>query len=158
LVINKEAMLLKGGDNTEFEMKIVGYQFPHLENEQYDSDWLNVMVRVNLPHGSWSSIDPSLLTWELVGLTEWLEKIADGKRVEPEESFMEPNLRFELTEEEPKKLRVYFELESRPSWAPYDGAGMEDLWAEFDIDADELRKAAGALREDLRRFPIRVRH
>ncbi len=151
-------MLLIGNDNTEFEMKVVGYQFPHLEHEQYDSDWLSIMIRVKLPQGSWTAIDPSLLTWELVGLTEWLESIVDGKRVESEESFMEPNLRFELIEEEPKKLRVYFELESRPGWAPYDGAGMNDLWAEFEINAEEIRAAAASLREDLKRFPIRVGH
>ncbi len=150
-------MLLKNGDNTEFEMKVVGYQFPHIENEEYDSNWLNIMIRVKLPQGSWTATDPSLLTWELISLTEWLEKIAEGKRVEPEKSFMEPELRFELIEEENKKLRVYFECSSRPSWAPYDSAGMDDLYAEFGINENELRKAAGALREDLKRFPVRVR-
>ena len=151
-------MLLRGIDNTEFEMKVVGYQFPHLEHEQYDSDWLNIKIRVKLPQGSWTAIDPSLLTRELVSLTEWLESIADGKRVDSEESFIEPNLRFELLEEEPKRLRVYFELESRPSWAPFDGAGMDDLWAEFEINAEELREAAASLGEDLKQFPTRVGH
>ncbi len=71
---------------------------------------------------------------------------------------MEPNLRFELIETEPKKLKVYFELESRPSWAPYDSAGMEDLWAEFEINKEELREAAASLQEDLKQFPTREGH
>ena len=149
-------MILRGDDNTEFEMSVVGYQFPHLAHEQYDSDWLNVKIRVKLSQGTWTTTDPSLLTWELVSLTEWLESIADSKRVDSEESFMEPNLRFELIEEEPKRLRVYFELESRPSWAPHDGAGMGDLWAEFEVGEAELRDAVASLREDLKRYPIRV--
>jgi len=151
-------MLLRGNDTTEFELKVVGYQFPHLAHEQYDSDWLNIRIRVKLSQGTWTATDPSLLTWELVSLIEWLESIADSNRVDSEASFMEPNLRFELIEEEPKRLRIYFELESRPSWAPHDGAGMDDLWAEFEVEEEELRDAAASLREDLKRYPIRVGH
>lgn len=139
-------------------MKVVGYQFPHLENERYDSDWLNVRIRVKLPEVSWVATDPSLLTWELERLIEWLESIADGERVNAEESFTEPNLRFELIEEEPKRLRVYFELESRPGWAAYDAARMDDLWVEVEIDAEKLKESAASLREDLKRFAIRVGH
>ena len=76
--------------------------------------------------------------------------------MESEESFLEPNLRFELTESEPKMLRVYFELESRPPWAHTDGAGMDDLFAELAVSPHDLRDAASSLREDLKRFPVRV--
>jgi hypothetical protein len=148
-------MLLKT-DDTEFEMAIVGYQFPHLEHEPYDADWLRVNIRVKHPRGSWSSLDACLLTWEGVHLAEWLESVAGGKDVDSDESFLEPNLRFELLSDGLNKLRVYFELESRPSWAPHDGAGMDDLWLEFDVNADELRNAAASLRADLHRFPVRV--
>ena len=38
--------------------------------------------------------------------------------------FMEPNLRFEcLTDEEPVRIRVWFEGEARPEWAPWDTWG-----------------------------------
>jgi len=151
-------MLLTGTEGTMFEMQVVGYQFPHLEHEDYDSDWLNIKIRVTLAEGSWTSTDPSLLTWELASLAQWLESIAAGISVEPEEDFLEPNLRFELSKTDPKRLRVYFELESRPPWSPGDGAGLEDLWAEFEINSEELRKAADSLRTDLIRFPVRVGH
>jgi hypothetical protein len=75
-----------------------------------------------------------------------------------EESFLEPNLRFELTPSEPHRLRGYFELESRPPWAPGDGAGMEDSWEEFEINPEDLKKSVNSLREDLTRFPLRVGH
>jgi hypothetical protein len=149
-------MLLKGSDGEEFEMEVAGYQFPHLEQEQDDSDWLKIKISVRLREGSWTSTDPSLLTWELTSLAQWLESIAEGASVESEESFLEPNLRFEITQSEAKTLRVYFELESRPPWAPSDGAGMDDLFAEFAVNPDDLRDAASSLREDLKRFPVRV--
>jgi hypothetical protein len=145
-------------DDSTFELQVVGYQFPHLEREPYDADWLNIRIDVSLPQGSWTSLDPSLLTWELASLHQWLTSIADGTSVESEESFMEPNLRFELSGEGSRNLRVYFELESRPSWAPSDGAGMDDLWAEFRIDPTELKTAAASLREYIVKFPVRVGH
>lgn len=151
-------MLLTGTDGAEFEMEVAGYQFPHLEHEEYDSDWLNIKIRVRLAAGSWTSIDPSLLMWELASLAEWLGSIAEGNPVDLEESFLEPNLRFELTQSEPKKLRIHFDLESRPNWARVEGAGPDDLWAEFDVNPDDLRKAAISLRDDLKRFPVRVGH
>ncbi len=145
-------MLIKNKDKSSFDMKVMGYQFPDLANEQYDSDWLNIKIDVSIPMGSWTSTDPSLLTWEVADLAKWLESIAEGRSVDAEESFMEPNLRFELIEAGQKKLRIYFELESKPSWAQED----DTLWADFEVDADDLRKAATSLREDLMRFPTRV--
>jgi len=139
-----------------FEMKVLGYQFPHLEREPGDADWLNIRIDVTIQKGSWTSTDPSLLTWELKGLSEWLDSVADANNLEIEESFLEPNLRFELNGDKAKTLRVYFELESRPSWAPSDGAGMDDLWAEFAVNPKELKDAAAALRDDLSQFPVRV--
>ncbi|MDT4965996.1 MAG: hypothetical protein QOJ64_733 [Acidobacteriota bacterium] len=149
-------MLLNGNEGTEFELKVIGYQFPDLEKEEYDSDWLSIQLRVVHPRGSWSSIDPPLLTWEVSSLAEWLESISRGERVDEEESFLEPNFSFQLTGNGTKKLRVYFELESRPEWAPYDGSSMEDLWLEFELDPVQLRDAAASLREALQRYPVRV--
>lgn len=142
-------------DGTTFEMEVVGYQFPN-SKEQYDADWLNSRIAVRVPQGSWTSTDPSLLTWELASLIEWLESVAKGEPVDPEVSFTEPNLRFELHGTEPLLLRIYFELESRPGWAPADGAGMDDLWAEFPIDESELMAGAASLRKYLAWYPIRL--
>jgi hypothetical protein len=149
-------MLLKGTEGTEFELKVIGYQFPDLENEEYDSDWLSIHLRVVHQRGTWTSIDPSLLTWEVSSLAEWLQSISRGESVDEEESFLEPNLSFQLTGNGARKLRVYFELESRPEWAPYDGSSREDLWLEFELDPVQLRNAVASLREALQRYPVRV--
>ncbi|HNR13321.1 MAG TPA: hypothetical protein PKM59_08415 [Thermodesulfobacteriota bacterium] len=148
-------MLLKD-TNAEFEMRIVGYQFPDLEDVQYDSDWLNISVRATLPQGSWTYTDPSLLTYEVAELADWLDAVADGTAVSTGIGFIEPNLAFEMVEEEPRKLRVYFDAETRPPSAPYDPEGTEELWAEFTVSADDLRTAAASLRKDLEQFPVRV--
>lgn len=60
-------MKLSGNNDTYFEMSVVGYQFPELANEDYDSNWLNMSISVSHPNGSWMAIDPSLLTYELRG-------------------------------------------------------------------------------------------
>ncbi len=58
-------MKLRGDEQTEFEMNVAGYQFPNLENEPYDSDWLNIHVSVTHPRGAWSKTDACILTFEL---------------------------------------------------------------------------------------------
>jgi len=55
-----------------------------------------------------------------------------------------------------RNVGLALELEARLSWAPYDGAGMEDLWAEFEVSPEALRDAANSLRDDLIRLPVRV--
>ena len=70
-------MRLRGAENTEFEMKVTGYQFSHLKQEPYDSDWLNIHVDVAHPRGDWSKTDACLLTFELSQLIDWLRSIAD---------------------------------------------------------------------------------
>ena len=149
-------MELKGAANMEFELKVVGYQFPHLQHEPYDSDWLKINIRVKHPRGSWSSTDPCLLTYELASLIEWLESIVNDEPVDSEIDFIEPNLHFALLTDGTKKLRVYFELECRPSWAPADEAGLDDLWVEFEVTPESLKSAAENLRLQLQRFPVRA--
>ncbi|CAN5877238.1 hypothetical protein BH24DEI2_BH24DEI2_01590 [soil metagenome] len=148
-------MKLSEGDNTSLELTVAGYEFPNLENEPYDSDWLYITIRVTHPRGSWTSTDPSLLTDEVAPLADWLEAIADVRTVESETGFIEPNLSFVLLEGDVRKVRVYFELESRPSWAAAAWAGLEDLWLEFAVVPDMLRDAAASLRSQSAKFPSR---
>lgn len=149
-------MKLSEGKNTEFELEIAGYQFPHLKNEPYDSDWLNITICVKHSSGSWTKTDPSLLTYEVEWLIEWLEAIAEGQAVESDICFTEPNLRFQLLDENEKKVRIYFELEYRPSWAESKFNEDEDeIWVEFSITPGILKKAAESLRTQLRKFPTR---
>ena len=151
-------MILRGRDLSEFELKVAGYQFPSLSGDEFDDNWLMVEIRAApADERPWRSTDPSLLTWEVKRLSNWLVALASGQAVEEGEDFIEPNVRFEVVEraEDTITIRVYFELESRPPWFFADAAGMDDLWIDLRVDADDLRTAAEDLRRDLAKFPPR---
>ena len=152
-------MILRGRDLSEFELRVVGYQFPDIVGDEWDANWLVVEVRVApVDERPWRSIDPSLLTWEVERLSNWLEALASGRAVEEGEDFVEPNLGFEVVQrdEDIITIRVYFELESRPPWFFADAAVMDDLWIDLRVDNEDLRAAAEDLRRDLAKFPPRA--
>lgn len=149
-------MKLRSSDGSEFEMAIAGHQFPVIETADEDANWLLIRTTVAHPRGRWTSQDPSLLTWEIQRLADWLEEVARGESVESEQDFIEPNLSFCLHgDSERRVLRVYFELESRPPWAGYSTAGQRDVWVEFPLAEINLAAAARSLREQLSRYPQR---
>ena len=55
-------MELKSSNGMEITLDLLGYQFPKLLGEPYDSNWLRVQVRAVHPRGAWTSVDPTLLT------------------------------------------------------------------------------------------------
>ncbi|NIR48477.1 hypothetical protein GWO43_08660, partial [candidate division KSB1 bacterium] len=117
---------LESSDGSSFKLTIVGYEFPELAEAEYDSNWLQVQVDVELPNGrSWSVTHPCLLTYEVAELADWLDSIQTRTYNKTEQDFIEPNLSFQIVNE---ALRVSFELEMRPAWALEDAAGKEDLW------------------------------
>src|SRR5918995_5476502 len=151
-------MILRSRDLSEFELRVSGYQFPDMESDEWDANWLIVEGRISpVDERAWEFSDPALLTWEVERLSNWLEALASGRPVEDGEDFVEPNLRFEVvgSDEDTITIRVYFELESRPSWFFADVAGMNDLWVDLLVDSDDLRAAAEDLRRNLTRFPPR---
>ena len=62
-----------------------------------------------------------------------------------------PNLSLDMREasDTDVTLRVWFELESRPSWASADAAGARDPWVDLDVSREDLRQAARDLRDQL---------
>jgi hypothetical protein len=151
-------LILRSRDLSEFELRIIGYQFPGFSGDMFDDNWPIVVIRAApADERPWRSTDPSLLTWEVERLSDWLEALASGQAVEDAEDFVEPNLRFEVADRDQDTItiRVYFELESRPPWFFADAAGMDDLWIDLRVDTDDLRAAAEDLRRELARFPPR---
>jgi len=151
-------MILTSGKDEEFEMTVAGYEFPHLEHEPFDADWLDVHVNVIHSRGAWSKNYPCVLTWELAGLAEWLESIAETNPPYSERRFMEPELRFEWFGEGMNTLRVHLHYSLRPSWSPYHGPNEEkDLYVQFTLTPDNLSQATTSLRGEIKQFPVRVR-
>jgi hypothetical protein len=150
-------MLIAGKTGDRLEVEILGYEFPPTMDDQYDSNWLIIRISAKTATGSWTATDPSLLTSEVVWLADWFDGIARGEEKDRELEFLEPNLSFELleTSSDRARLRAWFELELRPTWARSDAAGERDLHAELDVTHADLRRAAEALRTQLRQFPPR---
>ena len=146
------------GREGSLELTLAGYQFPHLATAPWDSNWLNVRVRVQHPRGNWTAQDPCLLTYDVAGLADWLDAVAAGREEDAEHGFIEPNLFFRSGRDPDgnRFLRVYFELELRPTWAPFDGAPMEDLYLDCPAEPSKLIEAARSLRHQLARYPQRT--
>jgi hypothetical protein len=151
-------MILRSRDLSEFELRVSGYQFPNIEGDEWDANWLIVEGRIApVDERAWEFRDPALLTWEVERLSNWLDALASGQPVEESEDFLEPNLRFEVVGRSGDviTIRVYFELESRPPWFFAREAGMNDLWVDLLVDSDNLHAAASSLRSDLAKYPPR---
>lgn len=144
---------------TSFQLTIVDYQFPELADADYDSNWLNIRIDATIPSGSWTATDPSLLTYEVAQLADWLEMIANDTPTAKVQDFIEPNLSFEIVQNSfnNQVLRVYFELEMRPFWAETNTTGAKPIWAEFALLDLNLTEAARELRAQLQHYPQRAR-
>ena len=68
------------------EIEIVSYQFPHIRDDEYDSNWLNIKIKVKELQKPWEVTDPVLLTFEVKQLAEWLEGILENEETVPGES------------------------------------------------------------------------
>lgn len=150
-------MLLKN-ENSRFEMTVIGYQFPEILDEEYDSNWLIIEIRASSLEGSWSISNPCMLTIELVDLADWLDDVANGKgTINTRLDFFEPCLCFEVTGLEPKKLCVHLNEELKPvSLRDNDSNSDAAICIEFEITLETLKNAVTSLRDCLRDFPIRA--
>src|SRR4051812_43563925 len=99
-------MNFKGSNGTSLELKIVGYQFPALATEEYDSNWLQIQIRATIPEGSWTTTDPCLLTYEAAELADWFDAVHEGRASDDVLGFLEPNLRFEIRGNGARTLRI----------------------------------------------------
>lgn len=150
-------MLLKN-ENSRFEMTVIGYQFPEILDEEYDSNWLIIEIRASSLEGSWSISNPCMLTIELADLADWLDDVANGNgTINTRLDFFEPCLCFEVTGLEPKKLCVHLNEELKPvSLRDNDSKRDTAICIEFKVTPQALKDAAASLRSYLRFFPIRA--
>ncbi len=154
-------MLIKSGDGSEFSLTVEGYQFPGNVADKYDANWLIISIDVKVPKGAWSAKGPYLLQWEAEQLATWLEGVTKGAPFGDHIEFMEPNLAFGLVERSAEEvtLRVHVEAEFRPPWSEHfsDKRGVVGYGSsvDFRLSPQDLMNAAGSLRSDLSRYPVR---
>ncbi len=148
-------MIFNCEDNESVELKIHNYQFPNTLDKDYDGNWLHIYLKVESKVGHWQTIDPSLLTWDIIELITWFRDIAnDIKPEHTEQEFIEPNISFYLLNnysEIEKKFKIKFDLESRPKSAIDDF----EYSVIFKADKDELNRIASDLENELKNFPVR---
>ena len=142
-------------DNQSVEFRITNYQYPDTTDREYDGNWLNIYLNVKSKTENWQSIDPSLATWEVQRIIEWLEELSKNKVPKSNNlEFIEPNLCFSLIEnfsDKSKRIRITFELESRPKSA-IEGC---EYFVDFDAEETELKRLCEELSNELKKFPIR---
>jgi hypothetical protein len=149
-------MELKTGANNSFAMTLLGYQFPDLAHAPYDSNWLNVKIEVNKEQGNWSATDPSVLTYEIAELIDWLRAVSSGEYSERELEFLEPYISFHLAPAKgaPDKLVVELTDYFVPPWA--DAGPFERYQIAFPLASIDLLGAAQSLESQLRQYPQRT--
>lgn len=147
-------MKLIGQDNKSFELWVVNYQYRDNKTDEYDSNWLTIGIRLRGFRTEWITSDPSLLTWELKSLTDWLQNILTGNMEEKEIEFIEPNLKFELIDkaDDNFKVRTHLTLESKPGWYTEDETFSFDLV----VDRRQLEHSVERLKNELINFPGRA--
>lgn len=148
-------MIFSGVDSQAVELQITNYQFPDNLEGDWDSNWLNIYLKVDSKVGKWQTIDPSLTTWEVQEIIDWFDQLSADK--EPEYrliTFTEPNLSFELLNEPTdnnKLIRMNFDLECRPNSAIDD----KEYFVDISADREELITIKKGLKDELNKYPER---
>ncbi len=149
-------MEFRTADDCMLTLTILGYQYPHLIDAPYDSNWLLVQLDGITTAGQWKRTDACLLTYEAQGLADWLEEGVQGT-ITRNCGFIEPCLRFEAsTDSAGTTLRVILDHEFRPPWAVGQVMWEEGYVMEFALAAADFQTAATTLRRDLTPYPQRA--
>jgi hypothetical protein len=147
-------MIFNCTNNQTVEFRIVNYQFPDINDGDWDGNWLLIYLNVKSDLGNWQTTDPSLTTWDIQSLVDWFINLSSDKELEENPiEFLEPNLKFWFIRSESgkKKVKIKFDLESRPKSA--------DDNTKYYVDAEwtneELIIIATELKAELEKYPER---
>lgn len=136
---------------------MVGYEFPGITEDAWDSEWLIVAGEVSCARGRWSFRDPCLLTLEVEALATWLAELRLGG-ARSVLAFIEPNLRFTYVELGGGAVSVAFSQEASPPWANDDERYGEGCALTFPLSCNDVAVASAALQSMLRTWPTRTRN
>ncbi|MBV9278670.1 MAG: hypothetical protein JOZ41_01185 [Chloroflexi bacterium] len=147
-------MRLDDPSGQSLTLTIDGYEFPEIQDHEYDANWLVVTIHLAYAAGAYTASDPCLVTWEVGWLARWLENIARDVLQSTVKYFIEPNLQLEHlpAEGDDVILRVRFSHEMAPPWTDR----LEGVTLDFRVPRPQLAAAAASLRAQLDRFPPRA--
>ncbi|MDX3636279.1 hypothetical protein PV728_39860 [Streptomyces europaeiscabiei] len=151
------------------DLRPVRYQFAAVRGDSFDDNWLVIAGTVTTPEGSWSFVDPCLLTHEAREVAVWLRAVTAGAvavtepdaegELSPDASFIEPLVAFSFagrSEGGAAVIRIHLSLQAAPPWQQGDDrAGIHQYVVEVAIDAAALLHAADQWDLALTSFPPR---
>jgi hypothetical protein len=146
-------MKLNSSNGNSFQLKIVGYEFPDIKDDYYDSNWLMIQIDVTSNENTWRATFPALITFEVEELADWLSSIDSIKDDPGSRGFIEPCLDFQFSTrpDELQFLNVFCMNEMSPNGQPGNTSEIE-----FPVSEINLSQAAKDLRLELQKFPQRV--
>lgn len=144
-------MLLKSEDGKEFELSLIDEPIPDPQDGFGDVGAVEIAFRVATGEDEWEETAPSINTYELDSLAEWLESIASGAHDEAEIDLLGPELNFQVVKDTGDRvvLRIRFRLEGRPEEMVMDAETTEARHVDLKLPRENLRAAAASLRADL---------
>jgi hypothetical protein len=143
--------------NEQFvEIKILGYEFQKISNDEWDDNWLVIHINVKSTEKHWTATAPAITTFELKGLIDWIKNISNNKIEKYKKvDFTEPNISFELLnnfDSDVKQIKINFFLEFNPL------SNMDtEYFVELIATNEELKKYANELEDELKKYPERKR-
>jgi hypothetical protein len=147
-------MKLINQDGSFFALDAVGYQYPDIQDDYWESNWLVIQIQLQLLEQSWSIKDPCLTTFELQILLDWLHRFSINAPGNNSLGFTESYVQFEfiIDYNRGQSLRINYRLPPN---------GRNNSWKDnISIDFPLRRVPFNALVEDLQaqltKFPQRV--
>jgi hypothetical protein len=58
-------MKLNSSNGNSFQLRIIGYEFPDIKDDYYDSNWLMIQIDVISSEITWRATFPSIITFEV---------------------------------------------------------------------------------------------
>jgi hypothetical protein len=149
-------MQVSASTGDSFELTLLSYQFPTSTDTEYDGNWLVIKTVAAIKGQRWTHTDPSLLTWEIKEIAEWLRDLAQGIATKTRLDFIESNIAFEMLDKSDiTRIKISLDLESRPPW-------IERIYSEeaaegpiVECSKEQLLTWSDDLFEQLRKFPQR---
>lgn len=142
-------MKLTSTDGIELNLKILGYEFPEIENG-IDSNWLKLNLEIKGRGINLNETDPSLQASELEELTRWMMRLILGKlEVNQYWQPLEGNLTFEFGG---KKENIYLiRIYTHENFS----VGLNCFSLDFLYTDRELALVVKSLRRYQKDYPVR---
>lgn len=133
-------------------IEFMGYEFPEVEGDEYDSNGLAVRYSGQLAGEGFLLEEPNLYTFEVEHLIDWLRKHASGEDAESVFEFYEPWIRMMCEGQERRgKAKLVVVLTQCD-----EGARFREFRFQKQVTRSELGELADQFERELRRFPTRA--